>query len=64
MIHNMKSQFAEHLKHTGFVSSRDPKDPESNINSGKKDETFLFLSFESHLVILCSVDFLFLSFMC
>uniref|UniRef100_A0A3P9HF04 ATP-dependent DNA/RNA helicase DHX36 n=1 Tax=Oryzias latipes TaxID=8090 RepID=A0A3P9HF04_ORYLA len=33
MIHNMKSQFGEHLKHTGFVSSKDPKDPESNINS-------------------------------
>uniref|UniRef100_A0A3Q3J847 RNA helicase n=1 Tax=Monopterus albus TaxID=43700 RepID=A0A3Q3J847_MONAL len=33
MLHNMKGQFAEHLMHTGFVSSRDPKDPASNVNS-------------------------------
>uniref|UniRef100_A0A3Q3BAB6 RNA helicase n=1 Tax=Kryptolebias marmoratus TaxID=37003 RepID=A0A3Q3BAB6_KRYMA len=33
MLHNMKGQFAEHLMHTGFVSSSDPKDPTSNINS-------------------------------
>ncbi|XP_037344927.1 ATP-dependent DNA/RNA helicase DHX36 [Pungitius pungitius] len=33
MLHNMKGQFAEHLMHTGFVSSRDPKDPKSNVNS-------------------------------
>lgn len=34
MLHNMKGQFAEHLMHTGFISSRDPKDPKSNVNSG------------------------------
>ncbi|XP_068172651.1 ATP-dependent DNA/RNA helicase DHX36 [Antennarius striatus] len=33
MLHNMKDQFAEHLMHTGFVSSKDPKDPKSNVNS-------------------------------
>lgn len=33
MLHNMKGQFAEHLMNTGFVSSRDPKDPASNVNS-------------------------------
>ncbi|XP_008298318.1 ATP-dependent DNA/RNA helicase DHX36 [Stegastes partitus] len=33
MLHNMKGQFAEHLMHTGFVSSKDPKDPKSNVNS-------------------------------
>ncbi|XP_068568251.1 ATP-dependent DNA/RNA helicase DHX36 [Cebidichthys violaceus] len=33
MLQNMKGQFAEHLMHTGFVSSRDPKDPKSNVNS-------------------------------
>ncbi|XP_051934615.1 ATP-dependent DNA/RNA helicase DHX36 [Hippocampus zosterae] len=33
MLHNMKGQFAEHLMHTGFVSSKDPKDPNSNVNS-------------------------------
>ncbi|KAF1674486.1 hypothetical protein FQV07_0010648, partial [Pygoscelis papua] len=33
MLHNMKGQFAEHLLAAGFVNSRDPKDPKSNINS-------------------------------
>ena len=33
MLHNMKGQFAEHLLGAGFVRSRNPKDPESNINS-------------------------------
>uniref|UniRef100_A0A665TYV4 ATP-dependent DNA/RNA helicase DHX36 n=1 Tax=Echeneis naucrates TaxID=173247 RepID=A0A665TYV4_ECHNA len=33
MLHNMKGQFAEHLMNTGFVSSKDPKDPKSNVNS-------------------------------
>ncbi|KAM4627484.1 LOW QUALITY PROTEIN: ATP-dependent DNA/RNA helicase DHX36 [Polymixia lowei] len=33
MLHNMKGQFAEHLMWTGFVSSKDPKDPNSNVNS-------------------------------
>ncbi|KAI4815840.1 hypothetical protein KUCAC02_005967 [Chaenocephalus aceratus] len=33
MLHNMKGQFADHLMNTGFVSSRDPKDPKSNVNS-------------------------------
>uniref|UniRef100_A0A8C9T4K2 ATP-dependent DNA/RNA helicase DHX36 n=1 Tax=Scleropages formosus TaxID=113540 RepID=A0A8C9T4K2_SCLFO len=33
MLHNMKGQFAEHLLCAGFVSSKDPKDPASNINS-------------------------------
>ncbi|KAK2847336.1 hypothetical protein Q5P01_010335 [Channa striata] len=33
MLHNMKGQFAEHLMHAGFVSSKDPKDPISNVNS-------------------------------
>ncbi|XP_061916273.1 ATP-dependent DNA/RNA helicase DHX36 [Entelurus aequoreus] len=33
MLQNMKGQFAEHLMHTGFVSSRYPKDPKSNVNS-------------------------------
>lgn len=34
MLHNMKGQFTEHLMNAGFVSSKDPKDPKSNINSG------------------------------
>lgn len=34
MLQNMKGQFAEHLMHAGFVSSHDPKDPKSNVNSG------------------------------
>ncbi|KAG9273415.1 ATP-dependent RNA helicase DHX36 [Astyanax mexicanus] len=33
MLQNMKGQFAEHLLAAGFVSSKDPKDPRSNINS-------------------------------
>nr|XP_055030353.1 ATP-dependent DNA/RNA helicase DHX36 [Misgurnus anguillicaudatus] len=33
MLQNMKGQFAEHLLATGFVNSKDPKDPTSNINS-------------------------------
>uniref|UniRef100_A0A671V4Q1 ATP-dependent DNA/RNA helicase DHX36 n=1 Tax=Sparus aurata TaxID=8175 RepID=A0A671V4Q1_SPAAU len=33
MLHNMKGQFTEHLMNTGFVSSKDPKDPNSNVNS-------------------------------
>uniref|UniRef100_A0A672G741 RNA helicase n=1 Tax=Salarias fasciatus TaxID=181472 RepID=A0A672G741_SALFA len=33
MLHNMKGQFAEHLMNTGFVSSKNPKDPKSNVNS-------------------------------
>lgn len=35
----MKGQFAEHLMNAGFVSSRDPKDRKSNVNSGER--TFL-----------------------
>lgn len=33
MLHNMKGQFAEHLLGAGFVSSKNPKDSSSNINS-------------------------------
>ncbi|XP_075717638.1 LOW QUALITY PROTEIN: ATP-dependent DNA/RNA helicase DHX36 [Rhinoderma darwinii] len=33
MLGDMKGQFAEHLLGAGFVSSRRPKDPKSNINS-------------------------------
>ncbi|KAM6961464.1 ATP-dependent DNA/RNA helicase DHX36 [Aplochiton taeniatus] len=33
MLQNMKVQFAEHLLWTGFVGSKDPKDPGSNMNS-------------------------------
>uniref|UniRef100_A0A8C1M847 RNA helicase n=1 Tax=Cyprinus carpio TaxID=7962 RepID=A0A8C1M847_CYPCA len=33
MLQNMKGQFAEHLLAAGFVNSKDPKDPSSNINS-------------------------------
>uniref|UniRef100_A0A803TTD1 RNA helicase n=1 Tax=Anolis carolinensis TaxID=28377 RepID=A0A803TTD1_ANOCA len=33
MLANMKGQFAEHLLAAGFVNSRNPKDPKSNINS-------------------------------
>ncbi|XP_030622208.1 ATP-dependent DNA/RNA helicase DHX36 [Chanos chanos] len=33
MLHNMKRQFGEHLFAAGFVSSQNPKDPSSNINS-------------------------------
>uniref|UniRef100_A0A8C4E6C3 RNA helicase n=1 Tax=Dicentrarchus labrax TaxID=13489 RepID=A0A8C4E6C3_DICLA len=40
MLHNMKGQFAEHLMHAGFVSSKDPKDPKSNVNSGKLRAVF------------------------
>uniref|UniRef100_A0A669DU25 RNA helicase n=1 Tax=Oreochromis niloticus TaxID=8128 RepID=A0A669DU25_ORENI len=36
MLQNMKGQFAEHLMHAGFVSSKDPKDPKSNVNSGNE----------------------------
>lgn len=39
MLHNMKGQFTEHLLGAGFVSSRNPKDPKSNINSGKAENT-------------------------
>lgn len=35
----MKGQFAEHLLGAGFVSSRSPKDPKSNINSGKAENS-------------------------
>jgi len=35
MLHNMKGQFAEHLMRVGFISSKDPKDPKSNVNSGE-----------------------------
>lgn len=38
MLHNMKGQFADHLMHAGFVSSKDPKDPKSNVNSGNEDD--------------------------
>jgi ATP-dependent RNA helicase DHX36 len=34
----MKGQFAEHLLGAGFVSSRSPKDPKANINSGKEKQ--------------------------
>lgn len=37
MLQNMKGQFAEHLMHAGFVSSPDPKDPKSNVNSGEPE---------------------------
>ncbi|XP_005996531.1 ATP-dependent DNA/RNA helicase DHX36 [Latimeria chalumnae] len=33
MLHNMKGQFAEHLLAAGFICSKAPKDPKSNINS-------------------------------
>ncbi|KAF7653747.1 hypothetical protein LDENG_00078630 [Lucifuga dentata] len=33
MLHNMKGQFAEDLMRAGFVSSKNPKDPKSNVNS-------------------------------
>ncbi|KAM5292465.1 ATP-dependent DNA/RNA helicase DHX36 isoform 2-T2 [Ctenodactylus gundi] len=33
MLYNMKGQFAEHLLGAGFVSSRNPNDPQANINS-------------------------------
>ncbi|KAM9316510.1 ATP-dependent DNA/RNA helicase DHX36 [Gastrophryne carolinensis] len=33
MLNNMKGQFAEHLFGAGFVSSKNPKDRKSNINS-------------------------------
>uniref|UniRef100_A0A671QRK5 ATP-dependent DNA/RNA helicase DHX36 n=1 Tax=Sinocyclocheilus anshuiensis TaxID=1608454 RepID=A0A671QRK5_9TELE len=33
MLQNMKGQFAEHLLAAGFVNSKDPKDPSSNVNS-------------------------------
>ncbi|KAM4772480.1 ATP-dependent DNA/RNA helicase DHX36 [Rhinophrynus dorsalis] len=36
MLSDMKGQFAEHLLAAGFVSSRNPKDPKSNINSGNE----------------------------
>ncbi|OWK06217.1 DHX36 [Cervus elaphus hippelaphus] len=39
MLHSMKGQFAEHLLGAGFVSSRNPQDPESNINSGTAGNT-------------------------
>ncbi|KAL0973520.1 hypothetical protein UPYG_G00205200 [Umbra pygmaea] len=36
MLHNMKGQFAEHLLGAGFISSKNPKDPDSNINSANE----------------------------
>ncbi|OCT80873.1 ATP-dependent DNA/RNA helicase DHX36 [Xenopus laevis] len=36
MLSNMKGQFAEHLLSVGFVSSRNPNDPKSNINSNNE----------------------------
>uniref|UniRef100_A0A673XLB6 ATP-dependent DNA/RNA helicase DHX36 n=1 Tax=Salmo trutta TaxID=8032 RepID=A0A673XLB6_SALTR len=33
MLHNMKGQFAEHLLGAGFISTKNHKDPDSNINS-------------------------------
>lgn len=45
MLHNMKGQFAEHLMRTGFVSSKDPKDPKSNVNSGTHEEK-LYAAFQ------------------
>ncbi|NXY10491.1 DHX36 helicase, partial [Pteruthius melanotis] len=36
MLHNMKGQFAEHLLAAGFVNSRNPDNPKSNINSGNE----------------------------
>lgn len=42
MLHNMKGQFAEHLMHTGFVCTKDPKDTKSNVNSGKYDLGFVY----------------------
>ncbi|XP_043926451.1 ATP-dependent DNA/RNA helicase DHX36 [Protopterus annectens] len=33
MLHDMKRQFAEHLMAAGFVASRNPTDPQSNVNS-------------------------------
>ncbi|KAG7268427.1 hypothetical protein CRUP_008977 [Coryphaenoides rupestris] len=36
MLHNMKGQFAEHLMRVGFIGSKDPKDPKSNVNSGNE----------------------------
>lgn len=43
MLQNMKGQFSEHLMHTGFVSSPDPKDPKSNVNSGALELQFFYL---------------------
>ena len=31
----MKVQFAEHLKHIGFIASTDPKQESANYNTGK-----------------------------
>lgn len=52
MIQNMKGQFAEHLMHAGFVSSPDPKDPKSNVNSGEP-ELFLLRHFTNKLLMEC-----------
>lgn len=43
MLQDMKGQFAEHLLAAGFVSSKDPKDPSSNINSGTLSRLFVSL---------------------
>lgn len=49
MLHNMKGQFAEHLMSAGFVSSRDPKDAKSNINSGNY-RSFLLIIIQTILL--------------
>lgn len=55
MLHNMKGQFAEHLMHAGFVSSKDPKDPKSNVNSGNQKIFFLFFLINP-AAIMCVVS--------
>lgn len=51
MLRNMKGQFAEHLLAAGFVSSRNPRDSKSNINSGnRRREIVQWVHFNSPFV--------------
>lgn len=59
----MKGQFAEHLMHTGFVSSRDPKDYNSNINSGKKKKNQFLLFFFNLILWFWSQSSFFFSYL-
>ena len=36
LINNMKTQFAEHLRDIGFITSSDPKQEAANYNSGER----------------------------
>lgn len=55
MLQNMKGQFAEHLLHAGFVSSPDPKDFMSNVNSGNSEMRLFQLQLDIGICQFCCV---------